>query len=97
MWSGAGVLQMSCPLIEEDGLLTLEMLDAVEKEAMAPTPGSAPYYPAPDPEEEKQVALIPEESCASSPEQAAHSEGGLGLIQGRYPAIPHGFAHLQAN
>ena len=78
-------------------LLNLEMLDVAEKDPMAPAPASAPSSPTPDPEEEEQVVQIPKESCTSEPEEAAHLEGGLDLIWGRYPAIPLGFAHLQVN
>ena len=86
--------QCLAPLIEEDGLLNLEMLDVSEKDPVAPAPASAPSFPTPDPEEEEQVIQISKESCTSEPEEAAHSEGGLSLIWGRYPAIPPGFAHL---
>ena len=88
---------MSCPLIEEDSLLNVEMLDVAEKDPMAPAPASALPSSTPDPEEEEQVVLIPKESCTSEPEEAAHWEGGLDPIWGRYPARPLGFAHLQAN
>ena len=64
---------------------------------MAPASASGPSSPTPDPEEEEQVMQIPKESCTSEPEEASHSEGGLDLVQGRYPAIPLEFAHLQAN
>ena len=77
------------PPIEEDSLLNLEMLDVAEKDPVAPTPASAPSSPTPDPE--KQVIQIPEESCTSEPEEAAHLEGGLDLIWARYPARPPGF------
>ena len=56
----------------------------------------APSYPTPDPEEE-QVIPIPKESYTSEPEKAAHSEGGIDLVWGRYPARPPGLAHLQVN
>ena len=96
-----GALQELCqcpaPLIEEDSLLNLEILDVAEKDSMAPAPGSAPASPPPDPEEEEKVLQIPEESCASEPEQAAHMEGGLDLKWGRYPSIPLGFDYLLAN
>ena len=35
MWSSAGALPMSCPLLEGDGLLNLEMLDVAEKDHVA--------------------------------------------------------------
>ena len=73
------------------------MLDVVEKDPVAPAPASAPSFPTPDPEEEEQVVQIPEESCISEPGEAAHSVGGLDLIQGRYPARPPEFVCLQAN
>ena len=60
-------------------------------------PASIPTSPTPDPEEEEQFIQIPEESCASEPEEAAHSEEGVDFIQGRYPAIPPGIACSQAN
>ena len=69
----------------------------MEKDPMAPAPASAPSSPTPDPEEEEQVMQVPEGSCTSEPEEAAHSEGRLGLVWGRYPAIPPGFACLQVN
>ena len=104
MWSGmppgmlCGVVQelhqCLALLIEEDGLLNVEMLDAAEKDPVAPVPASAPASPTPDPEEEEQVIQIPEESFASEPEEDAHSEGGLDLVWGRYPAIPLGIACL---
>ena len=81
-------------LIEEDGLLKLEMLDVAEKDPLAPTPASDPSSPTPDPEEVEQVVPIPKESFTSGPEEAAHLEGGLDLIWGRYPARPLGSAHL---
>ena len=84
-------------LIKEDGLLSMEMLDVVEKDPMAPAPASAPFSPTPDPEKEEQVIPIPKESCALELEEAAHLEGGLDLKQGRYPARPLGFACSQAN
>ena len=67
------------PLIE-DSLLKLERLDVVEKDPMAPAPTSAPSFPMPDLEEEEQIVQIPEESCASEPEQAIHLEGGLDFV-----------------
>ena len=88
---------MSCPLIEEDGLLNLDMLDVVEMDPVAPAPVSPPSSPTPDSEEEEQVMPIPEESCTSESEEAAHLEGGLDLIWGRYPVRPLRFALSQAN
>ena len=88
--------QCLAPLIEDDGLLNLEMLDVVEKNPVTPAPTSALSSPTPDPEEE-QVILIPKESCTSEPVEAAHSEGGLDLIQGRSPTRPLEFACLQVN
>ena len=84
-------------LIEEDSLLNLEMLDVVEKDPMAPAPASTASYPTPYPKEEKQIIQIPKEPCTSKPEEASHWEGGLDLVQGRYPAIPLGFTHTQVN
>ena len=75
------VCQCLAPLIEEGCLLKLEMLDVVEKNPMAPTPGSALSSPTPDPEEE-QVVLTPEESCTSEPEESACLEGELTLVWG---------------
>ena len=97
MWSGTGALSMSCPLIEKDSLLNLEMLGVVEKDPVAPAPASAPSSPTPDPGEEEQVIQIPEESCTSEPEETADLEGGLDLTWGRYPAIPLQFAHSKVN
>ena len=97
MWSHAGALPMSCPLIEEYGLLNLEILDVAEKDPMTPAPASAASSPPPDPEEEEQVVLIPEESWTFEPEEAVPLEGGLHLVWGRYPTRPSGFAHSQAN
>ena len=91
--SSANVL----PLLEEDGLLNLEMLHVAEKDNVAPAPSSAPASPTTDTEEKEQVIQIPKESCTSEQEEAAHLEGGLDLIWRRYPAIPLGFTHLQAN
>ena len=97
MWSGVGALPMACPLIEEDHLLHLKMLDVAEKDPIAPAPASAPSSPTPDPEEEKQVILIPEESHTSKPEETTCLQEGLDLVQGRYPARPLEFAHFQSN
>ena len=75
-WVLCGAVQELCqclaPLIEEDGLLDLEMLDVSEKDPMASTPASAPSSPTPDPEGEEQVVQIPKESCASEPAEADH-------------------------
>ena len=87
--------QYLAPLLEGDCLLNLEMLDVTAKDPVAPA--SASVSPTPDPEKEEQIVQISEESCTSEPEEAAHSEGGLDLLQGRYPAIPLGFAHSQVN
>ena len=92
IWSGARAPPMSCPLIEEDSLLKLEMLDVAEKDPVAPAPTSAPSSPSPDPEEEEQGVQIPEEYCASELEEATHSEGGLDLVWVIYLARPLGFA-----
>ena len=73
------------------------MLDIADKDLVTPTPASVPSSPIPYPKEEEQVIQIPKESCASEPEEAAHSKGGLDLIQGRYPARPLEFACLQVN
>ena len=93
-----GVVQEFCqclaPLIEEDGLLNLEMLDVAKKDTMAPA--SAPASSTPNPEEEDWVMQVPEESCTSEPEKTAHLEGGLDLVQGRYPTIPLGFGHFMS-
>ena len=62
------------PLIEEDSLLKLEMLDVAENDTMAPAPTSAPSSSTPDLEEEEHVVQMPEESCASELEEATHSE-----------------------
>ena len=51
MRNGAGAPPMPCPLIKEDSLLNLDMLDAAEKDPMAPAPASTPSSPAPDQEE----------------------------------------------
>ena len=53
--------QCLAPLIEEDCLLDLGMLDVVEKDPMALAPASASSSSTPDPEEEK-VVLTHEES-----------------------------------
>ena len=67
---------MSCPLLEGDSLLNLEMLDVAEKNPMSPASAS----PTPEPREEEQITLqVPEEPCTSEPEEAAHSAGGLDL------------------
>ena len=42
MWSNAGAPPMSCPLLEGDGLLNVEMLDVAVKDPVAPAPAS-PY------------------------------------------------------
>ena len=73
--------QCLAPLIEGESLLNLEMLDVAEKDTVATAPACAPASPTPDPEEEEQVIQIPEQSCASEPEEAACSEGGLDLIE----------------
>ena len=106
VWSGTplgvlcGVVQELCqcpaPLLEGDSLLNV-MLDVAEKDPVIPAPASAPNIPTPEPEEEKQILQVPKEPCASEPEKAAHLLGGLHLTQGRFPAIPPGSAHMQAN
>ena len=73
-------------------LIKLDMLDVVEKDPEAPTPASAPSSPTPDPEEE-EVIQTPEEACTLEPEETAHSEEELTLVQGQYPARPLGCAH----
>ena len=63
---------------------------------MVPAPAST--SPTPEPKEEEQITLqVPEESWTSEPEEAAHLAGGLDLIQGRFPSVPPGLAHLNAN
>ena len=89
--------QCLAPLIEEDSLPNLEILDVAEKDPMGPAAASAPSSPTPDPEEEEWVILIPEEYCTLEQEEAAHLEGGLNLVWGRYSARPLGFAHSQVN
>ena len=42
MWSGAGALPMSCPLLEGYSLQNLEMLDVAEKDPVAPASAPAP-------------------------------------------------------
>ena len=96
MWSGAGALPMSCPLLERDGLLSMEMLDIAERDPVPPA-ASVSAFPIPEPKEEEQILEVPEEPWTSKPEEAVHSEGGLDLIRGRLPAIPPGFAHSQVN
>ena len=95
-----GVVQELCqclaPLIEDDGLLNMKMLDVAEKDPVTPAPASAPSSPTPGPEEEEQIQ-IPEESHTLEPEEVAHSEGGLDLTWGRHPIRPPGFAHSQLN
>ena len=71
------------------------MLDVAEKDPMIPAAASSPSSPTTDPEEEQ--VLIPKESCAPEPEEAAHSKGGLDIVWGRYLTRPLGFAHSQAN
>ena len=84
--------QCLSPLLEGDGLLNLETMDVAKKDPVAPA--SVPTSPTPDPEEEEQVTKEP---CTSEPEEATHLEGGLDLVQGRYPAIPLRFASSQVN
>ena len=97
MWSGAGALPMSSS--PHLGRQSPELGDAgcCQKYPVAPAPAfaTASASPTPDPKEEDQVIQIPKESCTLEPEEAADSEWGLDLIQGRYPAIPLGFAHVQ--
>ena len=81
MWSGAEVPPVSCPLLEGDGLLKLEMLDIAEKDTVAPAPASAPSSHTPEPEEKKQITLqVPKEPCNSEPEEVAHLVEGLDVI-----------------
>ena len=56
--------QCLAPLLEGDGLLSLEMLDVAEKKPMAPASAAAPVSPTPDPEEEEQILLVPKEPCS---------------------------------
>ena len=96
-----GVVQELCqclaPLLEGDSLLNLEMLDIVKKDPMAPAPASAPASPTPESKEEEQILQVPEEPCASEPEEAAQSVERLKLVWGRFPSIPPGFSHLHVN
>ena len=94
MWSGAGALPVSFPLLEGDGLLNLEMLVFAEKDSITP----APAYPTPEAKEEEQVTLqVPEEPCTSVPEEAVHLVGRLDLVWGRFPSVLLGFAYSHAN
>ena len=90
------VHQYLAPLIEEDYLLKLELLDVVEKDPVAPTSASTPSSPIPDPEEE-QIIPKPEESCTSEPEEAACLKGELIVLWGPYPAGLLGFACSPVN
>ena len=93
-----GAVQELCqclaPLIEEDHLLKLEMVDVAEKGPVAPAPVYAPSSSTPDPEEEEQVIQIPREFCTL---EAAHLEGCWDLIQGRYQAVPLAFGLSEVN
>ena len=97
MWSGAGGLPMSWPPHWGWQSPELEDVACCRKDPLTPALASAPSSPTPDPEEEEQVLLIPEESYNTEPEKTAHLEGGLDLVWSRYPTRPLGFAHSQAN
>ena len=97
-----GVVQELCqclaPLLEGDGLLSLEMLYITEKDPMTPAPASASASPTPKPKEEEQVTLqVPKEPCTSEPEEAAHLVERLDLTWGRFLLVPPGFACSHAN
>ena len=87
--------QCLAPLIEEDGLLNLEVLDVAKKDPVALA--SAPASSTPNPEEEDWAIQVLEESYTSEPEETVNLERGLDLVWGRYPTIPLGFGHLQVN
>ena len=85
--------QCLAPILEGGGLLNLEMLDIAEKD-----PPAASASPTQKPKEEEQITLqVPKELCTSEPEEAAHSAGGLDLVQGGFPSVPPGFACLHVN
>ena len=96
MWSGAGVLPVSCPPSLK------EAVSWTWKCWMLPRGFHRSCYcicfPYSKPKEEEQITLqLPQEPFASEPEEATHLAGGLDLIWGRFPSVPPGFAHLNVN